>query len=77
MPDNPRYRHRHGPDAETSEVEGRYFCDSCNQEVFVPLDVTAGHHQGLIEECPICGSPMVLQVDIQRDGRAHIDGKRE
>lgn len=77
MPDNPRYRHRHGPDAGTSDVEGRYFCDTCNQEVFVPLDVSAGPHQDFVEECPLCGSPMVLRADIQQDGRARVEGKRE
>lgn len=77
MPDNPRNRHRNAPDAGTSEVEGRYFCDTCNQEVFVPIDVSAGQRQEFIEECPICGSPMVLRADVQPDGRAHVDGRRE
>jgi competence CoiA-like predicted nuclease len=77
MTDNPRYRHHHGPEAETPEIEGRYFCDSCNQEVFIPLDVTAGRQQDFIEECPVCGSPMMLRADIQQDGRAKVDGHRE
>jgi hypothetical protein len=77
MSGNPRYRHHHGPDTHTSDVEGRYFCDACNQEIFVPLDVSAGQHQDFVEECPVCGSPMVLQADIQQDGRARVDGHRE
>lgn len=77
MPDNPRYRHHHGPDAQSSEVEGRYFCDTCNQEIFVPIDVSAGQRQDFTEECPVCGSPMVLQADIQQDGRARVEGQRE
>lgn len=77
MPDNPRYRHHHGPDTQTSEIEGRYFCDTCNQEVFVPIDVSAGRHQDFVEECPVCGSPMLIRADIQQDGRAHVEGQRE
>ncbi len=77
MTDNPRFRRHHVPEAGTSEVEGRYFCDSCHQEVFVPLDVSAGQHQDFVEECPHCGSPMVLRADIQADGRARVDGRRE
>ena len=76
MPDNPRYRKRDIP-AQTSEVEGRYFCDACNEEVFVPVDVSAGSHQDYVEECPVCGSPLVLHVDIQQDGRARIADERE
>lgn len=77
MPDSPRYRHHHGPDAQTSDIEGRYFCDTCNQEVFVPVDVSAGRRQDLAEECPVCGCTMVLRADIQLNGRAHVEGQRE
>lgn len=77
MSDTPRFRRRPAPDAQSSDVEGRTFCDTCGQEVFVPIDVTAGQHQDFVDECPICGSPMVLRADIQQDGRAHIDGQRE
>lgn len=77
MSDHPRYRRHPGPEAGTSEVEGRYFCDTCNQEVFVPLDVSAGQRQDFVEECPLCGSPMVLRAEIQQDGRARVDGRRE
>ena len=77
MPDTPHYRHRHTTDEQPSEVSGRYFCDACNQEVFVPVDVSAGIRQDFVEECPICGSAMVLRTSIQPDGRAHVDGTRE
>lgn len=77
MPDRPRYRHRHGPDTRSSDVEGRYFCDACNAEVFLPLDVSAGGRQEFVEECPVCGSPMVLRADVLPDGRARVDGHRE
>ena len=29
------------------------------------------------EDCPVCGSPMVLHADLQQDGRARVDGHRE
>lgn len=77
MSDTPRFRRRPAPEVQSSDVEGRTFCDTCGQEVFVPIDVTAGQHQDFVEECPICGSPMVLRADIQQDGRAHVDGQRE
>lgn len=76
MQENPRYR-RHAIPAQTSEVEGRYFCDTCGQEVFVAMDISAGRHQDYVEECPVCGSPMVLHADIQPDGSTRIEGQRE
>lgn len=76
MPENPRFR-KHAIPTQSSEVEGRYFCDTCSQEVFVPVDVSAGRHQDYVEECPVCGSPMLLHVDIQPDGRARIVDERE
>ncbi|MFN9369377.1 MAG: CPXCG motif-containing cysteine-rich protein [Planctomycetia bacterium] len=50
----------HKPTAR--DVDG--FCDACNQEVFLPIDVSAGAHQDFVEECPVCGSPMVLRARI-------------
>jgi hypothetical protein len=77
MPDQPRYRYHQGPGTESSEVKGRYFCDACNQEIFVLLDVSAGRHQDFVEECPVCGCPMMLHADIDQNGRTRVDGERE
>lgn len=65
------------PDDLPTEVEGRYFCDACGREVFVPLDVSAGTHQDWVEECPVCGHPMLLHADLDPRGRARLDGHHE
>lgn len=65
------------PADRPTEVEGRYFCDACGREVFVPLDVSAGTHQDWVEECPVCGHPMLLHADLDGRGRARLDGHHE
>ncbi len=59
------------------EVEATYICDSCGEEIIVPVDISAGSHQDYVEDCPVCCHPMRLHVDIDPDGEAHIAGEHE
>lgn len=54
-----------------------FICDSCGEEIVVPVDVSAGAHQDYIEDCPVCCHPMCLHVDIGPDGELHVDGEHE
>ena len=49
---------------QPSDVEARYICDTCGEEIIVPIDITEGSHQDYVEDCPVCCNPMVLNVDI-------------
>jgi len=60
-----------------ADVEATYVCDSCGEEIVVPIDISAGAHQDYVEDCPVCCHPMRLHVDIDADGGAHIDGAHE
>lgn len=60
-----------------SDLEATYICDSCGEEIVVPVDVSAGSHQDYVEDCPVCCNPMVLHVDIDDDGGAHVEGEHE
>ena len=51
-------------DTQPAEVEARYVCDSCGEEIVVPIDVTEGRHQDYVEDCPVCCNPMVLHVEV-------------
>ncbi len=53
-----------GPD------EASYICDSCGEEIVVPLDFSAGSHQEYVEDCPICCRPNVVHVEIDENGEA-------
>lgn len=63
--------------ARSADQEAMYICDSCGEEIVVPIDVSAGTHQDYVEDCPVCCHPMRLHVDIDPDGEAHVAGEHE
>jgi transcription elongation factor Elf1 len=58
-------------------ADATYICDSCGEEIVVPVDLSAGNHQEYVEDCPVCCHPMSLHVDIAPDGEAKIHGEHE
>ena len=58
-------------------LEATYICDSCGEEIVVPVDISAGVHQDYVEDCPVCCHPMTLHVDIDPDGEARVRGEHE
>ena len=74
MPKKRRKRRRRKP---ASFLEATYVCDSCGEEIVVPVDISAGPHQEYVEDCPVCCHPMTLLVDIDPDGEARIEGEHE
>jgi transcription elongation factor Elf1 len=60
-----------------AELEATYICDSCGEEIVVPVDISGGSHQDYVEDCPVCCHPMTLHVDIDPDGEARIEGEHE
>ncbi|NCA11244.1 CPXCG motif-containing cysteine-rich protein [bacterium] len=65
------------PVDRSADAEATYICDSCGEEIVVPVDISAGSHQDYVEDCPVCCHPMRLHVDIDPDGEAHIAGEHE
>ena len=72
-----RSRKRHAKNRPDVALEATYVCDSCGEEIVVPVDVSAGLHQDYVEDCPVCCHPMTLHVDIDDDGSPHIEGEHE
>lgn len=56
--------------------EATYTCDSCGEEIVIPIDVSEGHHQQYVEDCPVCCSPNVIHVEIE-DGDVRIRAESE
>ena len=52
--------------------DASYTCDSCGEEIVVPLDLSAGSHQKYVEDCPVCCCPNVVHVDIDKDGESRV-----
>ena len=48
--------------------EAAYICDSCGEEVVIPVDVSQGTRQEYVEDCPVCCRPNVIHVEIEADG---------
>jgi hypothetical protein len=57
-----RKRRRTGP------TEAAYVCDSCGEEVVIPVDLSQGSRQEFVEDCPVCCCPNVIHVEIEADG---------
>jgi len=65
------------PVDRSADAEATYICDSCGEEIVVPVDRSAGARQDYVEDCPVCCHPMALHVEIDRDGEAHVRGAHE
>jgi hypothetical protein len=52
--------------------DASYICDSCGEEIVIPLDLSAAPHQEYVEDCPVCCCPNIVPVDIDEDGEAGV-----
>lgn len=50
------------PEPDTYDDDGSYLCDSCGEEIVIPLDPGGGHDQSYVEDCPVCCNPSVIHV---------------
>ena len=50
--------------------EASYVCDSCGEEIVVPIDLSAGASQEYVEDCPVCCNPNIVHVELMGDGEA-------
>ncbi len=49
------------------EDDGSYVCDSCGEEIVIPLDPAGGRTQTYVEDCPVCCNPNVIHVHWDED----------
>ncbi|MCR9117091.1 MAG: CPXCG motif-containing cysteine-rich protein, partial [bacterium] len=33
--------------------EASYTCEACGEEIVIPVDLSAGHRQEYVEDCPV------------------------
>lgn len=57
--------------------ETSYICDSCGEEIIIPVDPSAGSDQEFTEDCPVCCRPHVIQVTIDEEGNTRAWAERE
>jgi hypothetical protein len=57
--------------------EASYVCDSCGEEIVLPIDLSAGSGQEYVEDCPVCCCPNVIRVEVDEDGDVRVWAARE
>lgn len=54
------------------DTEGTYICDSCGEEIVIPLDPAAGRNQEYVEDCPVCCNPNLIHVEWDADDQPRV-----
>ena len=57
--------------------EGMYFCDSCGEDIVIPIDLSAGREQEYVEDCPVCCNANVIRVHLDERGEAQVSSHSE
>jgi DNA replicative helicase MCM subunit Mcm2 (Cdc46/Mcm family) len=52
--------------------DASYVCDSCGEEIVVPIDLSAGASQEYVEDCPVCCRPNVIHIGVDADGGVRV-----
>ena len=59
-------------DSAYDDNQTSYLCDSCGEEIVIPLDISQGPDQEYVEDCPVCCRPNIIHVRIDDDGNATV-----
>jgi DNA-directed RNA polymerase subunit RPC12/RpoP len=57
--------------------EASYVCDSCGEEIVIPVDPSAGETQQYVEDCPVCCHPNVLHIEFDDAGGVQVWSEHE
>jgi hypothetical protein len=57
--------------------EATYICESCGEEIVVPIDISAGSEQEYVEDCPVCCCPNIVRVEFDEGGEVRVWASRE
>ncbi|MFT5301699.1 MAG: rubrerythrin [Mariniblastus sp.] len=64
-------------ESNSLEEEAGYVCNSCGEEIVVPLDHSQGQQQEYVEDCPVCCNPNVIFVEFDPEGVPNVWSKAE
>ena len=57
--------------------EAGYVCESCGERIVIPIDLSAGHEQEYVEDCPVCCNANVIHVHLEEAGDPSISARSE
>ena len=63
------------PRAASAAAEASYICDSCGEEIVIPVDVCEGDSQVLVEDCPVCCRANTIYLALRADGAIDSDAE--
>ena len=52
--------------------QASYICDSCGEEIVVPIDLSAGATQEYVEDCPVVCRPNVIHIEVDEDDDVRV-----
>ena len=50
-----------------SAQEAVYVCDSCGEEIVIPVDLSEGEKQQYVEDCPVCCHANIIHVEVNEN----------
>jgi DNA replicative helicase MCM subunit Mcm2 (Cdc46/Mcm family) len=56
--------------------EACYVCESCGEEIVIPIDITGGRLQEYVEDCPVCCRANIVHLEIN-GGRVTVWSESE
>jgi len=59
------------------QTESNYICDSCGEEIVIPVDLSAGESQQYVEDCPVCCRPNVIHFETEENGEVRVWAEKE
>lgn len=59
-------------DRTSANSDGSYICDTCGEEIVIPLDRSEGDVQSYVEDCPVCCNPNVIHVQFDDQDRFRV-----
>ncbi len=62
---------------EFMDDDASYICDSCGEEIVIPIDPSEGSRQDYVEDCPVCCNANVIHVDISPAGEIRVHAEPE
>lgn len=66
--------HRRFPQRTELIDAATFVCDCCRQEFLVPIDISAGASQQLVEECPVCSHENTIFLTLDESGTLIVHG---
>lgn len=55
------------------ESDAVYRCPYCGERNYVGVDPSGGARQRVVEDCPVCCSPIAFTLRIDPDGTASVE----